>query len=173
MLVLSSFSEYIMRNLLLAPVLLASLVGCATYDNGAYYEDQARSGYDRPAAYSGYNHTAMQGTVIDVQNIATDRQRTSGVGAVLGAVIGGAVGNQIGDGDGQTLATIGGAVAGGVIGNNIERNNNGGEYGWGQRVRVRLDNGEVVEIVQSGTSLYAGARVLISGYGRGARAMLR
>lgn len=72
----------------------------------------------------------------------SERQGSSGAGAVLGGVIGGVIGNQMGRGDGRTAATMVGVVAGAVLGNEIERQSGRREAGHGAgryRVWVRLD----------------------------------
>ena len=169
----------------LALVGVLGLTGCAT-DMGY---SGAVGGYDNdPGAYStgvgyggngyyGDRQGALYGRVTSVRQVQLgDGVREGpGLGAALGAVIGGLAGHQIGDGSGRTAATIGGAVAGGYIGDRVQRNNStvaavAGH--WGQEVQVHLDNGDRVVIDQPGQSLYVGARVRVSGYGRSARATL-
>lgn len=157
-----------------------ALSGCATYSDGYGYG----SGYSGSRVYNpGYSTPSSRymGTVTSVTTVDLGHSgyrsgsNTSGLGAIAGAIIGGAVGNQIGDGTGRTLATVGGAVAGGYIGNRIEENRRGSRYSnqWGQQVQVRLDNGQYVTLVQPGTSLRVGYRVMVEGYGSNARAIRR
>lgn len=170
----------IVKGLLIAGISGLALSGCATYDDGYGYGN----GYSSGSVYNpGYStpSTRYMGTVTSVNTVDLGRtgyrdgSSTTGLGAIAGAIIGGAVGNQIGDGTGRTLATVGGAVAGGYIGNRIEETRRDGSYSsqWGQQVQVRLDNGQYVTLVQPGTSLRVGYRVMVEGYGSNARAIRR
>lgn len=80
-----------------------------------------------------------------------------GVGA--GALLGGIVGHQFGSGTGRTLATVGGALAGAAAGYGAEKalsRKNGLE------IRVRLDNGEKLSVVQDGNTIFdPGERVRV------------
>lgn len=149
-----------MKKLIVAPLVIAltALTGCATTDG--YYSSSPSSGYYD--SQSSYNRS--YGNVISVRDVELRSEHRVGAGAVVGAIVGGVVGNQIGGGSGRALATVGGAVAGGYIGDRVQRNNREG-YEWGQEIRVRLDNGQTITIVQPGNNVYNGARVHLSGSG--------
>lgn len=88
------------------------------------------------------------------------------VGAGTGAVVGGVVGSNIGGGKGKTIATVLGAVAGGLAGKQAEESLTRTQ---GQEVTVRLDNGNMISIVQEvgeGPMFRSGDRVrVLSGNG--------
>lgn len=92
---------------------------------------------------------------------------TSGVvGGATGAVVGGIVASNIGGGRGKDIATVLGAVAGGIAGKQVEENVTRSQ---GQEITVRLDNGNLISIVQEvgdGPMFRSGDRVrVLSGSG--------
>lgn len=98
--------------------------------------------------------------VVEAVHAIEVKGQASGVGAVAGGVVGGLLGNQVGGGKGRTAMTVVGLGAGAYAGNEVEKNMNKrvtyevhvrmddntvrtfpaqqrGEYGIGQRVRIR------------------------------------
>ena len=154
---------------LIAPALLVvALTGCAT---GPYYGDSG-NGYNN-GYRSNADYNRVYGTVIGVQTVDVGGRdyQGPGVGAVAGVIIGGLLGNQIGSGSGRALATAAGAIGGGLAGDRIQQNTSGSR--WAQEITVELDNGDIVRVLQPSSSIYKGARVYISGYGKNARVHLR
>lgn len=118
------------------------LAGCA----GSY-----GSGSVSPASV-GQSTTIREGTVTAVREV-TIRPDNSIVGAATGAVLGGLAGSQIGGGDtAQTAGGIGGAVLGGVAGNEAGKALNTRP---GYAYTVRLESGEVREIIQGANEYLA------------------
>ncbi|WP_432695849.1 glycine zipper domain-containing protein [Marinobacterium sp. YM272] len=72
--------------------------------------------------------------------------RTDGVvGGGAGAIVGGVAGSSIGGGRGSVITSVLGAVAGGVVGQRIEEATSRTQ---GQEITLRLDNGEMISVVQ-------------------------
>jgi len=91
------------------------------------------------------------------------------VGGATGAVVGGIVASNIGGGRGKSIATVLGAVAGGIAGKQVEENLTRTQ---GQEITVRLDNGNIISIVQEvngGQMFAAGDRVRVLNGGGNAR----
>lgn len=83
------------------------------------------------------------------------------VGGATGAVVGGIAASNVGGGRGKDIATVLGAVAGGVAGKKAEEMLTRAQ---GQEITVRLDNGNMVSIVQEmdgGPAFAAGDRVRV------------
>ena len=96
------------------------------------------------------------GRVTNIEAYTGHRSGTGG--AVAGAVVGGLVGNQVGGGDGKKLATVAGAVGGAYAGKRIAENSEKTRY----RVTVRLDDGHLETVTQSGVGdLHVGSSVRI------------
>jgi outer membrane lipoprotein SlyB len=129
-------------------ILAALLCGCASSRSGEVYSrDQARQA-----------QTLQLGTVEFVKNIQIEGTQ-SGVGTVAGGVAGGVAGSTIGHGAGSTLAAVGGAIVGAVAGNVGEEAVTRRD---GLEITVRLDNGEVIAVVQEAdVPFVAGDRVRI------------
>lgn len=125
-------NQYAHRALLLVTCCLA-LGACASQTGGSFTSDQTRSA-----------QTVTMGEIIQLDAAFIDNNAT-GLGTLGGAVVGGVAGSTIGGGRGRVLSTLGGAVIGGLVGTGIER-------GISSRdaidVTVRLDNGQVLSIVQ-------------------------
>lgn len=141
-----------------------------SYQNQPQYPNQYQNAY--PAQNSGQyqNMSTESAQIIGLRDVSPAGQHNqSGAGAVVGAVLGGVIGHQFGKGSGRDLATVGGAIAGGVVGNEMERSsapqnrtemslrlNNGevrtilidnaGQYRIGDRIRVGVQNGQLVII---------------------------
>ena len=140
--------------LVVALVLAGSvLVGCADSRSGSVYSrDQARQ-----------ELLVRQGIVESVREVALEGSK-SGTGIVAGAAVGGVAGSNIGGGKGQIVGAILGAVAGGLAGAAIEE---GATRKMGLEITVRLENGQLVAVVQEGDERFLpGERVrLLSGRG--------
>lgn len=90
-------------------------------------------------------HYVRYGVVQSSTPVVIEGRTDSPVGAGAGAIVGGIAASNIGGGRGQAAATVLGAVAGGVVGNTIEER---ATRKQGQEIMIRLDNGEVVSLVQ-------------------------
>lgn len=155
---------------LLAAALASTLAGCATYDP---YGAPSYPGYSNPgyptASYPADNYAAQAGVITSVRTVALGRDSGIGAGAVVGAIIGGVAARELVGDNNRGLATVAGAAAGGYIGDRIQDS----RTRTGQEITVRLDSGQTVVVVQEGSSLYAGRRVLVTGYGANARVVAR
>jgi len=134
--------------LAIMPVLM--LVGACASDIGANQHSSASVG--------SASRTVM-GTVVSVRQVQV-RDDDNTVGTLAGGAAGGIAGAQIGRGSRATaLGAVGGALAGAAVGNMAQRtltNQAGFEY------VVRLDNGEMVTVVQGADVLMAvGQRVMV------------
>lgn len=141
----------------LAPVvaLVAAIgvSGCATSKSGAVYSrGQAQQ-----------ELTVRQGVVESVRQVQIEGTQ-SGVGTVAGAAVGGVAGSNVGGGKGSIVGTILGAVAGGMAGSAIE---GGTSHKAGVEITVKLDNGQLLAIVQEADEeFHPGERIrVLSGNG--------
>ena len=109
-------------------------VSCASSRSGEVYSrDQARK-----------THTVQLGTVEFVNQVKIEGTK-SPVGTLAGAAAGGALGSTIGSGSGKTVAAVLGAIAGGAAGSAVEEQVTKKD---GLEITVKLDNGEVISVVQ-------------------------
>lgn len=152
-----------MKSVKMGVVVLAgalSLSGCAQYGltGEAYSRSEAR------------RVQQVQFAVVEQVNPVVIEGRTDGVvGAGAGAIVGGIAGSNIGGGRGASIATVLGAVAGGVAGQRIEEATSRRQ---GQEVTLRLDNGQLISVVQEvvdGRFFHPGDRVRVLGQGSTAR----
>lgn len=131
---------------LLAVVLLAA--GCTNYSANTYSGSQVRSA-----------QTVEYGTVESVMPVTLEEDRAPVLGTAAGGVVGGLVGNMFGGGNGRTLATIAGAALGagaGYAGEKAITKQSGLE------IMVRLENGQMLSIVQAADQSFApGERVRV------------
>lgn len=100
------------------------------------------------------------GTVVAVRQVAVQGGNPTGefAGTVGGGVIGGLIGNQIGDGSGQDLARIAGVAAGAAAGNRAAgRATTTQSLEW----TVRLDNGQIISVIQAQPTFARGQRVQV------------
>jgi outer membrane lipoprotein SlyB len=144
-----------MNASLVAVLLLALLVaGCATpsLSGGTYARHEARQ----------LMH-ALEGEVVMVNPVAVEGT-DSGIGTAGGAGIGYAAGRSVGHGWGSRVAGAAGAVGGAVAGQAIERQVTAEQ---GLEITVRLDNGDVIAVVQGADIVFRpGERVrVLSGGG--------
>jgi outer membrane lipoprotein SlyB len=136
---------------LLATVLLVS--ACASsHSPNVYSRHQART-----------EQSVRLGTVEGVRTVLIEGTRTP-IGAAAGATIGGIAGGNIGEGRTSTVWGILGAVGGGIAGAAAEQAITRKQ---GQEITVRLDNGNLIAIVQEADEhLKPGERVrVLSGGG--------
>ena len=136
------------RTILAAAAIAATLTGCAPGLGGSSYSrDQARR-----------EQTVRMGYVESVREVRLEGTR-SGVGPAAGAVVGGIAGSSVGSGRGSAVAAVVGAVAGGVAGRAAEQ---GVTAKRGVEVTVKLDNGQMVAIMQEADETFRpGDRVRI------------
>lgn len=110
------------------------VAGCASSKSGEVYtRDQARQAM-----------TVRLGTVEFVKAVRVEGSK-SGLGAAGGGIIGGVAGSTIGGGKGATLAALGGAIGGAIAGNIAEEKIT--KFN-GLEITVKLDNGDVLAVVQ-------------------------
>lgn len=132
--------------------------GCASSKSGsAYTRDEARR-----------EMSVRAGIVESVREVTIEGTKTP-IGAGAGAVTGGIAGSAVGAGRGSAVGAVIGAVAGGVAGAAIEE---GVTRKNGVEVTVKLDNGQLVAVVQEddGTQFRPGERVrILSGTSGGSR----
>ncbi len=109
--------------------------GCASSMSGSTYSrDQAQK-----------VQTVHEGEVIMVREVQIEGTK-SGLGAVAGGLMGGVLGSTIGGGSGRRVAAVAGGIAGAAAGAAIEED---ATRQKGLEITVKLDNGEVVSIVQA------------------------
>ena len=128
---------------------IALLAGCASSKSGdVYTRDQARR-----------EQTIRMGVVESVREVLMEGTK-SPVGTVAGAAVGGIAGSTLGGGRGSAVAAVIGAVAGGLAGSAIEE---GVTRKQAMEITVKMDNGQLIAIVQEGDSreFRAGDRVRI------------
>jgi len=98
------------------------------------------------------------GTVESVKEVKVEGSK-SGLGAITGGIIGGVAGSTVGKGRGSTLAALGGAAGGALLGNMAEEKLTKFD---GLEITVKLDNGEVISVVQANDVMFAaGDRVRV------------
>lgn len=118
----------------LALVAVFAISGCASgLGGGTYSRGEARR-----------TMVVQYGTVEAVRYVQLEGTKTP-IGPGAGAVVGGIAGSGVGGGRGQAIATVIGAVAGGVAGAAVEE---GATRQPGVEVTVRLENGQVLAVVQ-------------------------
>ena len=110
-------------------------VGCAPSMSGSTYSrDQVRK-----------VQTVHEGEVIMVREVLIEGTK-SGLGGLAGGIMGFALGSTIGGGSGKGVARAAGTVAGAAAGGAIEE---GATRQKGLEITVKLDNGQVISIVQA------------------------
>ena len=122
-------------TVLAAAAFATVLTGCAGpgLGGGSYSREQARR-----------EQTVRMGHIESVREVKLEGTR-SGIGPAAGAVAGGVAGSSIGHGRGSALGAIGGAIIGGIAGQAAEQ---GLSAKRGVEVTVKLDNGQMVAIMQ-------------------------
>ena len=137
------------KSLAAAAAFLTVLSGCASpgLGSGSYSREQARR-----------EQTVRMGHVESVREVKLEGTR-SGVGPGVGAVAGGVAGSSVGSGRGAVLGTVAGALIGGLAGQAAEQ---GITAKRGVEVTVKLDNGQMVAIMQEADETFRpGDRVRI------------
>jgi outer membrane lipoprotein SlyB len=136
-------------------ILLAiALTGCAGSKSGSAY----------PRNQTQHEMRVRLGVVDSVREVAMEGTK-SGAGTLAGGAIGGVAGSNVGGGKGQIIGAILGAVAGGVAGSALEDNFTEKKA---LEITVKLENGELIAIVQEGDERFQpGERVRVLS-GRGA-----
>jgi outer membrane lipoprotein SlyB len=118
-------------------LLAVMLIGCASSNSGdVYTREQTRQ----------VEHIKM-GVVESVRQVQIEGT-DSVFGTVAGGAVGGVAGNAIGNGRGRGLTTVIGAVAGALAGKAAEEQLTKKD---GIEITVKLDNGELVAVVQEAT----------------------
>lgn len=120
-----------------AAVALASFlaVGCATNNNsGSVYESRQGSTLQK----------ISYGTLMAVRDVQLQGEIGAG-GMAAGAIMGGALGSQLGNGSGNIAGAVVGAIAGAAVGKAAEM---ASERKPAIELEVKLDNGEIVAVVQ-------------------------
>lgn len=138
-----------MKSVMAGAAFLTVLAGCASPGLGgaSYSREQARR-----------EQTVRMGHVESVRDVKLEGTR-SGVGPGVGAVAGGVAGSSVGSGRGAVLGTVAGAVIGGLAGQAAEQ---GFTAKRGVEVTVKLDNGQMVAIMQEADEQFRpGERVRI------------
>lgn len=137
-------------GVLIAAVLALGSAGCASGLGGDVYS----RGEARRAM------TVQFGVVESVRPVRLEGTK-SPVGAVAGAAVGGIAGSGVGGGRGSSIATVIGAVAGGLAGAALEEKVTQSQ---GVEVTVRLDNGQILAVVQDdhGEGFRAGDQVRVT-----------
>ena len=122
-----------------------------------------------PDSYSvgavGQVNRAVGGVIVSARPVAVEGTR-SGLGAGAGAVAGGVAGSTIGGNtEANIVAAVGGAVVGGLAGAAIEES---ATSQTAMEYVVEAENGALLTVVQGGSPLPIGLRVLVI-YGSRAR----
>lgn len=128
--------------------LILGMMGCSNYSGSSFSGKQIRSA-----------HTVDYGTVVSVKHVELEEDHPALLGTIGGAAVGGIIGNIFGGGHGKALTTVIGAGAGALAGNVAEKaitKQNGLE------IEVKLDNGQLVSIVQGADQSFSpGERVRV------------
>lgn len=99
------------------------------------------------ANQAGRAQTVQMGTVYAVRDVTIQNEGTR-TGARTGAALGGIAGSTLGSGSrANTAGAVGGAVAGRAVGNAVTSNTQSGV-----EITVRLENNQLMAVVQAGTS---------------------
>ena len=115
---------------------------------------------------AGRAQSVQMGTVYAVRDVTIQNDGTR-TGNVAGAALGGIAGSTLGSGNRANAAgAIGGAVAGRAVGNAVTSSNQAGV-----EITVRLENNQLISVVQAGTSneFRAGDVVRVTSDGRTTR----
>lgn len=128
-----------MKSIFVVTAMAIALMTSGCVSNGSRPNNQYQS-----ASYQSYVGVV---TSVRAVNIDNSNMATKGGGALAGAALGAILGHQVGNGTGRTIATIAGAAAGGyggMVASDAMTKSNGNE------IRVRLDRGNDVVIMQEG-----------------------
>jgi outer membrane lipoprotein SlyB len=144
-------------NLTVALLAAVSVAGCASGLGGGDYE--------RAEARRVMN--VRMGVIESVRLVKLEGTK-SPVGTLGGAAVGGIAGSTVGGGKGSAIAAVVGAVVGGIAGSAAEEGNTRKQ---GVEVTVKMDNGEMLAIIQEdgGEGFKPGERVRLLQDGRTTR----
>ena len=144
-------------NLGMALLAAVSVVGCAAGQGGGDYQ----------RAEARRVMSVRMGVVESVRLVKLEGTK-SPVGTVGGAAVGGIAGSTIGSGKGSAIGAVVGAVVGGLAGAAAEE---GVTRNQGFEVTLKMDNGEMLAIVQEdgGENFQPGERVRLLQDGRTTR----
>ena len=121
-------------SFIVVAVVLALVSGCASNMSGrTYSRNEARR-----------VQTVQYGVVEQVRGVLIEGTKSK-IGAFSGGLVGGIVGNTAGQGKGRRIMTIIGALAGAAAGSAAEEAMTQVD---GVEVTVRLDNGQIIAVVQ-------------------------
>lgn len=96
---------------------------------------------------AGRAQTVQMGSVYAVRDVTIQNAPTR-TGTATGAVLGGIAGSSIGSGSRANAAgAVGGAVVGGMVGNAVTSSTQAGV-----EITVRLENNQLISVVQAGSS---------------------
>ena len=127
-------SKIAMTSLLTATILLT---GCASTSNSNTFS----------GSQTGRAQSVQMGSVYAVRDV-TIQNAPNRVGTATGAVLGGIAGSTLGSGSRANAAgAVGGAVVGGAAGNAITSSTQSGV-----EITIRLENNQLISVVQSGSS---------------------
>jgi outer membrane lipoprotein SlyB len=108
------------------------------------------------------------GVIEQITDVQIKSSHHKGIGAVVGGVAGLGLGSLIGGGTGHDVAMVLGAVGGAVAGHEVQKHYD--KPVPGQQIIVRLKNGVLVSVTQSGNQgLSIGQAVYIEGSGKDAQ----
>lgn len=157
------FLENTLRAIVIATAASLALAGCARQINPGVYE-----GASVGSAVQTYTGTVQSARVVMVQEDELLQENV--VGGGIGGVAGGMLGAQVGEGWGKAAATAGGALAGATLGALAQR---GVQRQQAMEYIVRLDNGQLMTVVQGVTpQIPIGRRVYVqAGTGGQARVL--
>lgn len=122
--------------------LLSTVLSACTQSSrsgNVYSRDQAR-----------VTHSVYYGTIQRVEDVVIEGD-SEGLGTLAGGAMGGALGSGVGGGSGKTIAVVGGAILGGLVGSATEKEISTRQ---GVELEVKLDNGEILAIVQEKDTEY-------------------
>jgi outer membrane lipoprotein SlyB len=144
-------------NLTVALLAAVTVAGCASGLGGGDYE--------RAEARRVMN--VRMGVIESVRLVKLEGTK-SPVGTLGGAAVGGIAGSTVGGGKGSAIAAVVGAVVGGIAGSAAEE---GITRKQGVEVTVKMDNGEMLAIIQEdgGEGFKPGERVRLLQDGRTTR----
>ena len=116
-------------------------MSCASSRSGSVYSrDQARQ-----------SQVVQSGVVTGVRSVLIEGTKTP-VGTLAGGALGGVAGSTVGGGKGRTLMTVLGALGGAAAGTAAEE---GLTRKQGLEITVRLDNGNVLAVVQEADEAFS------------------
>lgn len=120
-------------------ILLISACAPPSQSGKVYSRDQSRT-----------TQQIYYGTIQRIENVSIEGTNSGG-GTLAGGALGGVMGSAFGGGVGRGLATVGGAIGGAIAGTAVEKSMT---TVAGLEIEVKLDNGEVLLVVQEKDAEY-------------------